>query len=68
METFDNRRQSRDDLLPDYTQSVVRQWKTDYKVFAAEWSDAHGLLATVGKDRESGAAHSHPFRNESRGI
>lgn len=31
---------------------VVRQLKTDYKVFAAEWSDAHGLLATVGKDRE----------------
>ena len=31
---------------------VVRQLKTDYKVFAAEWSDAHGLLATVGEDRE----------------
>ena len=31
---------------------LVRQLKTDYKVFAAEWNDAHGLLATVGKYRE----------------
>lgn len=31
---------------------IVRQSKTDYKVFAAEWSNAPGLLATVGIDKE----------------
>ena len=30
---------------------VVRQLKTDYKVFAAEWSDAHGVLVIGSKDR-----------------
>lgn len=31
---------------------IVRQLKTDYKVFATEWSNAPGLLATVGIDKE----------------
>ena len=30
---------------------VVRQSKTDYKVFAAEWSDAHGVLVIGSEDR-----------------
>ncbi|MCH5334922.1 MAG: site-specific integrase [Alistipes sp.] len=30
---------------------VVRQLKTDYKVFAAEWSNAHGVLVISSEDR-----------------